>query len=739
MPTVAHKKHFTFVGGLNTEASPLSFPPNTWADGDNVVPDADGSIVLRRAFDFEEDYALSSSVASLSAAALRAFGTSYWSNVGGDGNINFIVFQKSRILEFYVNSGLGVSAQPKAFTVDLNDFLVATNPNPAGLSPISVANVNGSLIVVSRDTEPFIIEYDAATDTISTTVITLKIRDFLGVDDGLAIDNRPASLSEEHKYNLLNQGWTTTHITSYFGVSAVYPSNAQSWTAGKDTNDDFSSALLNKQDFGTSPAPKGRFILDLFNQDRDAAAGTSGIADIVETYRPTTVAFYAGRAWYAGVRSPNIGTWVLFSQVAESNANLGKCYQDADPTSEVISDLVDSDGGVIPIQDAGTILHLMTFQDSLLVFCNNGVWRILGGGETGFSAAAYEVKQLSGIGALNSTSIVYTEEGIIYWAEDGIYAINYGQTGELAVSSISSGAIQTLYDDIPMFGKLFSQGTYVPEDGVVYWLFYDYDQQNGLVDRFKKNRLLCLDTGLKGYYTMTISEQDGDTPWIVGSFITRNRSNAEFTEDVVDSNAELVQTSAAVQVVATLSPDVAAYSARLLFSTIVPDGMGGVQTTFSEFVTDEASVNKFKDWFAHDNTGIAYTGFVTPGYDFGADQGATKAVQAVYVHCFFRRTETAIEADGDAINPSSCLMRAKWDFADTDAAGKWSPQNQVYRHRRLWLTALPSATYDDGYPVVMTKNKVRGRGKALQLEFSSEANKDMDMLGWAITYVGNDS
>lgn len=739
MPTEAIKKHFTFTGGLNTEASPLTFPENTWSEGDNVIPSIDGSITLRRGIDYEESYELSALASSLSSAATGAFGSVYWNNVSGNGNINFIAIQKGRTVEFYDNNGVGISSQLRDFTIDLADYHAAGNTNAPGVALISGSNVNGALLLVSRDIDPILVEYDEDTDTITVTVITIAIRDFQGVDDGLDVDERPAALSATHQYNLLNQGWNATNYGSYHTSTSLYPSNAQVWTEGKDSSDVFQPSLLDKQDFGTTPAPKGRFVLDLFDQDRDAAAGTSGVTTITELFRPTTSAFYAGRAWYAGMKSSRIGTWVLFSQVAEDTTKLGKCYQDADPTSETISDLIATDGGVIPIQNAGTVLKLMPWKNSLLVLCNNGVWQIVPGNTNGFAADSYEVRQLTTNGTLNATSVVVTDQGVMWWGEEGIYMLLLnGQTGEPQVVSITLGVVQTLYDDIPTMGKLFSHGTYVPDEAVVYWTYNNDEDQNGVIKRFKKTSLLCLDMTLRAFYTMSIGELATDSPYIVDSFITKNRGESDIVDNVVEDQAGVLVEAGAVQVVATLTPEVTATPIKLLFYTVVPNGMGGVNTTFSEFVQNEDNAYKFRDWYIKNTAGVTFLGTVVPGYDFGQDQGAVKPIQALYVWTYFRRTETGVDAGGNPLNPSSCLMRGRWDWADSNAGGKWSTAYQVYRHRRLWIApTIPASDYDDGYPVVVTKNKVRGRGKALQLALTSEADKDMQVLGWAIDYIGN--
>jgi hypothetical protein len=48
-----------------------------------------------------------------------------------------------------------------------------------------------------------------------------------------------------------------------------------------------------------------------------------------------------------------------------------------------------------------------------------------------------------------------------------------------------------------------------------------------------------------------------------------------------------------------------------------------------------------------------------------------------------------------------------------------------------------SIGFDNGFPLVVAKSKVRGRGKVLQLKFESEDGKDMQLAGWSILQLGN--
>jgi len=108
----------------------------------------------------------------------------------------------------------------------------------------------------------------------------------------------------------------------------------------------------------------------------------------------------------------------------------------------------------------------------------------------------------------------------------------------------------------------------------------------------------------------------------------------------------------------------------------------------------------------------------------------------MYITTFAKRTETVFDNDGDSVNPSSVLMQLRWDFTDDYNTGKWNNAVETYRHIRPFI-ADPGATYESGYPLVTTKNKIRGRGRALQFKFSTSEGKDMKLVGWTGTFVGN--
>ena len=136
----------------------------------------------------------------------------------------------------------------------------------------------------------------------------------------------------------------------------------------------------------------------------------------------------------------------------------------------------------------------------------------------------------------------------------------------------------------------------------------------------------------------------------------------------------------------------------------------------------------------YDSTGLPYESYVDTGYEMLGDSMRDK--QATYVFCYFNRTEEEFVDNGDGVvfdYPSSCRMYGKWDWTSTNTANKWSDPQQVYRFLRNFTPAVGS--FDYSYDVIETKNKVRGKGKALSLRFESEEGKDFQLLGWAINYT----
>ena len=113
-------------------------------------------------------------------------------------------------------------------------------------------------------------------------------------------------------------------------------------------------------------------------------------------------------------------------------------------------------------------------------------------------------------------------------------------------------------------------------------------------------------------------------------------------------------------------------------------------------------------------------------YSWDTQVSRYKFVPFLVVHN--RRTEEGVGVN--VTNRSSCLVQAQWEWNDSDADGRWGRQFQAYRYRMNKDAASLSATY--AYSVITTRNKLRGKGRALSLKFSTEPFRDLQLLGWSL-------
>lgn len=731
------KAYNTFVKGLVTEASPLTYPENASIDEENFVLNRDGSRQRRLGLDYEDSYVLSSNIATTTFSDLAV--TSHeWRNAANNGLYNFAVIQTGATLRFYSLSASSISAGVKSFTIDLTTYKTSFATN-IGSQPIQVSAGKGFLFVVSKDTDPFYVEYNPTADTISTTRITLKQRDFLGLSDGYTTDEQPTALTDAHKYNLLNQGWDTTKIGTYFTSQAKYPSNAQIWMLGKDTSDNFDAALLVKQYVGNTPAPKGHFILDTYSRDRTTASGVPNLTTEIEEHRPTTTAFYAGRVWYAGVQSkvntgPTINGDIYFSQILVDPSYAGLCYQQSDPTSEEISDILDTDGGIIRIPEIENVIELVPIRNALVVIASNGVWQISGATDAGFLATSYQVIKITDVGAIAADTVVAVENKAFYWAESGIYLLTPDEvSGTLVAKNLTETTIQTLYLDISSVGKLYATANYDATARRVTWLYNDSDSYTGATYKYKYDTELVFDLVLGSWSKYTISSLASLSPYVAG-YITTPSFN------VLSNAFNVVVGGVQVQVSAVNVTLTETYQAEGLVSSkylVVKPQSGGTNSKITFGLYNNTT---FMDWKTADGTGITYSSYLVTGYELFGDIMRKKDV--VYLVTHFNKTETGFTQTGDALNlisPSSCMIQYRWDWSDHTNSGKWGTAFQAYRFLRNYIPDNVNDPFNYGYSVIVTKNKIRGTGKALSFYIYSETGKDLQLLGWSVLAGGGTS
>lgn len=707
------KNYFTFVRGIITEAGPLTFPENAALDMENIVLNREGSLQRRLGMDFEEDFVLRTATV-LPDDAVACF---LWENAANDVDNQFAVVQAGRHLFVFDSSEISASAALVG-GVDLSAYI-------SGKTVLGTASGMGAFFLDEGLTSPMYLTYNPTSGVITLTPYSIQIRDIFGVPDSLDVDEQPAVLSVEHDYNLHNQGWGSSQITAYqadasVAPASVYPSNAQQWFVGKDSNEDFQATLLKKQYFGTTPAPRGHYVIDAFNRkaSRDAAYGAATPAD-PEDGRPSVVAFGFERVWHAGVyssvsspttTSPNMTGFVFYSRTLRSISDVSQYHTDADPTAEIDSELVDTDGGFVNIPNSGPIHKLLQKDNAMVVFAENGLWMIEGD-EGGFRATANQVKKLSDFGVLSGTSVVDVEDAVLYWNKGGIYRLAIDEsTGRLASKSISEDTIQTLYNSIDKVAKTHAVGTFDPVNRRVMWMYNDEESYTGVTFRNKYNKELVLDLVLGAFYKHSISSYLDPSPYISGYLPTPDFLRRQ---EGVRSRGDTVTKYMTVQFVDP-STNVASVS-------------------FAYYRNAQ-----FRDWKSLDGVGSSFRSYLITGYEIMGDSARPKQSPYLFTHFQFTETEADLDVNGDMapVNPSGCICQAQWDWADHPDSGKWGAEFQAYRLLRPYILPATPGPITYGHKVISNKHRLPGSGKAVSLYFRSDEDKDFYLYGWQARYTG---
>ncbi len=699
----------TFVKGLITEAGPLTFPKDASVDELNMSLLKDGSRRRRLGAALEVGASDSTEVAS----DLTLISTFDWPNVGGDSRVEFLGVQLGNTIIFYQKGPvLSDGRVDTTFTSGVEYSVDLTTYEKSGgfgadTVGVQATSINGELVLVSSEINPFKIVRDLTTGAFTESAITIRVRDYEWQGDRAEYDepSADASPADTRKYDTQNTGWTSAATATYVASATAYPALTHAWYSGKDSGGNFSVTEWDKVYSGTTLITNGHFILNLFDKDRNTASGLTGLNE-TEDSRFTTVASYAGRIFYGGV-----GDRIYFSQqLIEGTVEIGECFQVNDPTSEEISDLLDTDGGSLRISEAYNITKLHVFGASLLVFADNGVWKVSGVDDV-FRATEYSVTKLTDIGlSFPGSFISATGSRPFWWASTGIYTITV-QEGGLSFSdqNLTISTIQTFFDEIDSDAKGKCFGEYDSFNKILLWFYPNGDEE----DESKVNNVLLLDEELTAFYPWKIEDQATATKTIVGvSFFDGIGSSDDVQYTVVDSSGNTVVDSLGNTVVSTA---VGATLDSTKVKLLVRNDSGTL--TFGEF-----SDTEFLDWGEAD-----YSSYAESGYNFMGDVLTLK--DTPYITTVFNVTETGWVADGNGyslVRPSSCLVSHIWDFKKAA-----SSTQQGYRLKNMPVVDESALdTFDYPTTVISTRLRLRGRGKSVRVKFTSEEGKDFHLLGW---------
>ena len=765
-----------FVGGIVTEASPLTFPDNASIDEQNFILNEDGSRRRRLGMDYEANHSWQG--VNLQAEAISS--SFRWENAGGDGKTSLMVVQVGETILIYGTNGANISGNYK-YSYQPDSLTTLRN--------FSYATVDGKLVVATGGKDVLVFNYDISTESVtSVSKVKLLVRDSFGVADvlngedlleGIGLSRRPARdgamdpevLTEEHTYNLRNQTWAAprakwpTHDANVFDPmdvwkSAVdsllsFPSNSDSVVHGLYTNPTSDNSVilrLNPDTIRANPAgsfraPTGHFIIDLLERGSSRLEEEAKLRDLypelVYTVAnlpldktpngPSAITQYAGRVWYAGfsgevedgdTQSPNLSSYIAYSVVVKSQSDINKCYQVGDPTSEVAPDLLDTDGGFLKIDSAYNIQTLVSVGSGLLVVAENGVWMVRGGTDKGFTANSQIVTKITEHGTTAPTSVVVVDNTVMYWSDDGIYQVGPNEYGDWDSTPIST-KIKKLYQSIGSEAKTRCVGIFDSYDRKVRWLY-----DNTLTDTPAKE--LVLDVTLGAFSSSVIAPVLGGFPKVLCPIESPPFTSGEEEQAVVHLGEEITYLGEPVVYTTSVRQE----SIReVMYYTARSHTPGLLTLTFSNYSDDT-----FTDWKTFDGVGVDAEAYLVTGYVAGGDYQRSK--QAGYVTFHFRRTEDGFEDSTGVLlptNQSSCLVQAQWGWANSEASGKWGRSFQAYRYRKHYTSSGVGDTYDYGFGVITSKSKLRGSGKVVSLLIKSEPGKDLDLLGWGMTVEVRDS
>lgn len=754
-----------FVAGLVTDASPLTFPDNASLDEENFVLNQDGSRDRRLGMDYESGAVIRDTSEGNLLTADIGRSAYKWENAGGNADKSLLVVQFGSRIDI-----LDLDVQP------ISSGLVSSFSYATEYSTIfSYAEVDGRLVVANGLQTIPILTYNGTTVTQET--FRISVRDLFGVEDlfegddlmsGSNTQTRPDTQTDEHIYNLRNQGWGIPRkrantetildpIQAYtLEDSGNFPSNADSvayamYADPNDTDDRvgnrFFPAEVKNNPVGSTRAALGHYIIDLFNRGQSRLDEEQKSQDRYSqliyplTTLPTdqslggvgVVAEFAGRAFYAGFsgeitggdeRSPRLSSYLCFSKLAETSADLARCYQEADPTSVDANELVDTDGGFIRIDGAFGIQGLVNIGSSLVILAQNGIWILEGGSDYGFTAVAYKVSRISDHGCRAKNSIVLVDNTVMYWGSDGIYHVTSNDFGDTVVQPLTQNRIQKFYEQIGEQSIFLCSGYYDTYERKVRWVYDTSLNDTGEVKE------LVLDINLGSFYKNRIKQIDGasNKPVLVvaGNAYVQNLNAEDVVADITQPFA-LTQVQADGDDVIVTAASIDNITRELIY--ITPTSWSTtVQYTISTYNDTD-----FVDWRTADGTGVDANAYLLTGYMSAGDFWRKK--QLPYLQMVFERTETGFVEVGDdfeLLNQSSCLVQAQWQWTNDIRGGRWSTPREYYRLNRLYLAELVSEEYNDGFPVVVTKDKLRGSGKVVSLLFTTSPGKDCRIQGWTM-------
>lgn len=728
----------TFVGGILTEANPINYPKGFTQDQDNFLLERKGTNRRRLGLDYETRTVATTQTAIPSSNKFQGFYV--WRDANSSGQDILVVWWDGLLTMYRLTNDLVVS--PSTFNESISEEEIFSS---TGKNVTAVREYKGNLVVASFD-KSFsftssvgsvgtataagldVFTYDLSTETVSTpgANIPIQVRDFVTLDDSLALNERPATLSRDHAYNLLNSGWSDTNITAFDTAIGDFPSNSDNMNTGLDGDTGvFTASWVDLANNGLANTPNGRNIVNIFAPDFSREKFHEDETGVGQTYaKPAStgiikdIAEFKGRLCFLCNSNFNdvSPTFLAINSVGTDIDTYGDCFQSNDPTARDLSVLLDTDGVVLSLPDIGEPIKMIETSNSLVIFGTKGIFELISRDNI-FRPAELTIRQITKDPVSHTleevtvtartanyalgNSPVLVENDIFYFSDDGIIRLKYDANSfQYFPQNLSQDKIQSLFLSIKRGNRNLVQSIYVPEDRTVRFL-YRSDSITGP----GKDAELIYDLVLESWYKNKIDITTGSV-LMYAQFLSRSL-NGETGGTAYPVDPQLV----------TMAVGDATSQISCLRFCYFKD------TTFTDFKTSIQG--------GTDAAAFMETGFINAG-------DTQRRKQANYIIPSFIRTEDGFTDDGGGnltpTNESSCNIQARWDYADTDSGNLFGTTFEAYRFNRLFIPSGPSDPFDYGQSVITTKNKLLGRGRALSLRFSTTALKDCRILGWGLGF-----
>lgn len=395
------------------------------------------------------------------------------------------------------------------------------------------------------------------------------------------------------------------------------------------------------------------------------------LSKLTKFKNPTCCASAFGRFFYA------VDSFVYFSQVIISPSDAGRCYQANDPTSSEIPDLLDTDGGVIELEDTRTIKAMMPFRSGVLIFAANGVWYI-SNPDGGFKATAFNVEKVTSIGLASARSVVVADNLVYYFSNNGIVALTNNEFGVLEAVDITEESIRGYF--LQTFAGKSLSGVYNEATKQVEW-WSIREGQGGLI----------YDIRLNAFYPQKLGS---DEERIIAPFSVTN--TVYYPTESTSNNTYFFSGMINRQ-----------------FKDFGQDPEAFLITgyeTLGKFA-NKKSITQAKVFFNKTETVI--TGYAEGAYQYDFPSS-----------CLFQA-----RWDFDKSDAFGKFM------GDTGTTGKGKVMQLYTPMKRGFIPDEFPYTFDTGEAFLSKKFNIRGNGDAVQFVFKAEPEKDLQLLGYSVNYT----